>query len=161
MKKTWYFQLNQKFQPKNCIRLKTQKLPRLSVMCANFPLMTSCMVTFFQGCDIFWFSYGGGITNNCGGGRDSQIGLAIPHKYELKLSMANGIMWVNSSLAAPGSLAHRLHRRTASNAAPPATPHRHTACKIQNGRQGAPKWRTGLERCLPLGFWAFQATFAK
>ena len=34
-----------------------------------------------------------------------------------------------------GALAHRLQRRT--------------AYKIQNGRQGAPKWPTGLERCLP------------
>ena len=44
----------------------------------------------------------------------------------------------NTSLAAKGAIAHRLQCRT--------------ACKIQNGRQGAPKW---------LGFWAFQATFAK
>ena len=36
---------------------------------------------------------------------------------------------VNPSLAAKGALAHRLQRRT--------------ALKIQNGRQGAPKWRTG------------------
>ena len=35
----------------------------------------------------------------------------------------------NTSLAAPGALAHRLQRRT--------------ACKIQNGRQWAPKWPTG------------------
>ena len=34
----------------------------------------------------------------------------------------------NTSLAAPGALAHRLQR--------------HTACKIQNGRQGARKWPT-------------------
>ena len=41
-----------------------------------------------------------------------------------------------------GGLAHRLQRRT--------------AYKIQNGRQGAQKnGRRGLERCLPLGFWAF------
>ena len=38
-------------------------------------------------------------------------------------------MLKNTSLAAPGALAHRLQRRT--------------ACKIQNGRQGAPKWPTG------------------
>ena len=42
----------------------------------------------------------------------------------------------NTSLAAPGALAHRLQRRTACNAAPPAS-------GPQNGR-----W--GLERCLPL-----------
>ena len=36
---------------------------------------------------------------------------------------------MNTSLAAPRALAHRLQRRT--------------ACKIQNGRQGAPKWPTG------------------
>ena len=35
----------------------------------------------------------------------------------------------NTSLAARGALTHRLQRRT--------------ACKIQNGRQGAPKWQTG------------------
>ena len=34
----------------------------------------------------------------------------------------------NTSLAAPGTLAHRLQRRT--------------ACKIQHGRQEAPKWTT-------------------
>ena len=33
---------------------------------------------------------------------------------------------INASLAAKGALANRLQRRT--------------ACKIQNGRQGAPKW---------------------
>ena len=42
----------------------------------------------------------------------------------------------NTSLAAPGSLAHRLQRRT--------------ACKIQNGHQGAPKWPTGSGKgCRP------------
>ena len=35
----------------------------------------------------------------------------------------------NTSLAAKAALAHRLQRRN--------------ACKIQNGRQGAPKWLTG------------------
>ena len=38
-------------------------------------------------------------------------------------------IYQNTSLAAQGALAHRLQRRT--------------ACKIQNGRQGAPKWPTG------------------
>merc|ERR1712215_253428 len=38
----------------------------------------------------------------------------------------------NTSLAAPGALAHRLQRRT--------------ACKTQNGHQGAPKWPTGSEK---------------
>ena len=47
----------------------------------------------------------------------------------------------NTSLAATGALAHRLQRRTACNAAPPAR-------GTQNGRRG-------LERSLPLGFWAF------
>ena len=36
---------------------------------------------------------------------------------------------INTSLAAPGALAHRLQRRS--------------ACKIQNGHQWAPKWLTG------------------
>ena len=38
-------------------------------------------------------------------------------------------MKINTSLAAPGALAHRLQRRI--------------ACKIQNGHQGPPKWPTG------------------
>ena len=36
---------------------------------------------------------------------------------------------LNTSLAAKGALTNRLQRRT--------------ACKIQNGRQGAPKWQRG------------------
>ena len=47
----------------------------------------------------------------------------------------------NTSLAVPGALAHRLQCRSVCNAAPPAS-------GPQNGRRG-------LERCLPLGFWAF------
>ena len=44
--------------------------------------------------------------------------------------------FLNTSLAAPGALAHRLQCCT--------------ACKIQNGRQGAPKWLTGFEKwCTP------------
>ena len=37
--------------------------------------------------------------------------------------------YINTSLAAKGALAHRLQRRM--------------VCKIQNGRQGAPKWLMG------------------
>ena len=40
-----------------------------------------------------------------------------------------GNKFQNTSLAAKGALANRLQRRT--------------ACKIQNGRQGAPKWQRG------------------
>ena len=40
----------------------------------------------------------------------------------------------NTSLAAKEALANRLQRRT--------------ACKIQNGRQGAPKWQTGSGKVL-------------
>ena len=46
----------------------------------------------------------------------------------------------NTSLAAKGALAHRLQLRTACNSAPPA-----------KSKMAA----RGLERCLPLGFWAF------
>ena len=46
--------------------------------------------------------------------------------------------FLNTSLAAPGALTHRLQRRTACNAAPPAS-------GPQNGRGG-------LERCLHLDF---------
>ena len=53
----------------------------------------------------------------------------------------------NTSLVAPGALAHRLQCRT--------------AWKFQNGRQGAPKWPTVPGKVLPLGFWALQTIFAK
>ena len=58
------------------------------------------------------------------------------HQKELDLENRTSEMAkdINTSLAAPGALAHQLQRCT--------------ACKIQNGR-----W--GLERYLPLGFWAF------
>ena len=77
----------------------------------------------------------------------------------------------NTSLAAPGALAHRLQCRTACNTSPPAEPKMADevqkpsiigpsdqlslnkffdfiipsmrTSKIQNGRQGAPKWPTG------------------
>ena len=59
----------------------------------------------------------------------------IFHELGLKLNMKENqiqnkfsdetSMVCNTSLAAKGGLAHRLQRRT--------------ACKIQNGRQGAPK----------------------
>ena len=45
-----------------------------------------------------------------------------------KIVKKNVLFW-NTSLAAKGALTHRLQRRT--------------ACKIQNGCQGTPKWRTG------------------
>ena len=53
----------------------------------------------------------------------------------------------NTSLAAPGALAHRLQRRT--------------ACKIKNDRQGPPNGRRGLGRGVPLGFGALPSTFSK
>ena len=52
-------------------------------------------------------------------------------KEDIKKDTKKGIWW-NTSLAAPGALAHRLQRRT--------------ACKTQNGHQGAPKWPTGSEK---------------
>ena len=45
----------------------------------------------------------------------------------------------NTSLAAKGALAHRLHRRTACNAAPPAKSKR-AARGPQNGRWGLERW---------------------
>ena len=53
----------------------------------------------------------------------------------------------NTSLAAQGALAHRLERRTACKAAPPAS-------GPQNGRRG-------LERGPILGYWALLSTFSK
>ena len=49
--------------------------------------------------------------------------------------------WDNTSLAAKG------HSLTAYNAAPPA--------KSKMAARGPQNGRRGLERCLPLGFWAF------
>ena len=46
---------------------------------------------------------------------------------------------MNTSLAAKGALANRLQRRT--------------AYKIQNGRQGAPKWPRGSGKVPTPGFW--------
>ena len=43
--------------------------------------------------------------------------------------LIEGVLGSNTSLAAKGALANRLQRRT--------------ACKIQNGRQGARKWQRG------------------
>ena len=65
--------------------------------------------------------------------------------FEVKIYKFRNIK--NTSLAAKGALANRLQRRT--------------ACKIQNSRQGPQNGRGGLERCLPLGFWAFPSTFGK
>ena len=56
----------------------------------------------------------------------------------------------NTSLAAPGALAHRLQRRAACNATPPA--------KSKMAARGRQNGRRGLERCLPLGFWMFRKT---
>ena len=47
----------------------------------------------------------------------------------------------NTSLTAPGALAHRLQRLT--------------DCKIQNGRQWAPKWPTGSRKVSTSRFLAF------
>ena len=69
----------------------------------------------------------------------------------------------DTSLAALGALAHRLqnpkwHRRTACNTSPPASMR---PSKIQNGRQGPPKWQKGSGKGCPLGFWALPSNFAK
>ena len=59
----------------------------------------------------------------------------------------NVIHIIITSLAAPGALSHRLQRRTACNAAQPAS-------GPQNGGRG-------LERGPILGYWALPSTFAK
>ena len=61
---------------------------------------------------------------------------------------------VNTSLAAPGALAHLLQRGTvcnACNAAPPAPP----PAKSKMDASGPQNGRRGLERCLPPGLGAF------
>ena len=50
-------------------------------------------------------------------------------KIEEKIKIMRKDKNRNTSIVAKGALAHRLQCRT--------------ACKIQNGRQGAPKWLTG------------------
>ena len=66
-------------------------------------------------------------------GARTELGISPSNKNNIMLSMLTLFLcdqWVrNNRLAAKGALACRLQRRT--------------ACKIQNGRQGAPKWRTG------------------
>ena len=59
------------------------------------------------------------------------IHILLIYRIEFMIIKFNPLKLINrnTSLAAPGALAHRLQRRT--------------ACKIQNGRQGAPKWPTG------------------
>ena len=57
--------------------------------------------------------------------REKRQSAPLPPKSHLFLVKSEE----NTSLAAKGALANRLQR--------------HTACKIQNGRQGAPKWQRG------------------
>ena len=61
-------------------------------------------------------------------------------KIELTVYCKATEKYLNTSLAAPGALAHRLQRRT--------------ACFIQNGQQGPEIGQT-------LGYWTLRSTFAK
>ena len=61
--------------------------------------------------------------------RTSKFPFKKRDRLKLKSIMQSLKVKVNTSLVALEALAHRLQRRT--------------ACKIQNGRQGAPKWPTG------------------
>ena len=84
----------------------------------------------------------------------SLIVTASHTRYSVLRERAQMLVWEtqvqqiikSTRLAVKGALAHRQQRRT--------------ACKIQNGRQGAPKRLRGLERCLTLGFWTLPSTFA-
>ena len=70
--------------------------------------------------------------------------IIIRSLYELhfgKLTTQLSLWITNTSLAAKGALTHRLQRCT--------------AYKIQNGRQGAPKWPTGSGKVSTLKFLAF------
>ena len=64
--------------------------------------------------------------------KNSKLKMTLKVKRTLEMK---GASKKNTSLAAPGALAQRC-----------------TPCKIQNGLQLAPKWSTGLERGVPLGF---------
>ena len=68
------------------------------------------------------------------------LSTSVQKQFEYQPSGAGGTR-------SPPATPHRLQRRTACNAAPPAS-------GPQNGRQG-------LERCLPLGFGALPSTFSK
>ena len=74
------------------------------------------------------------------------------NKIRIKAKRSRNLFWevsrllikkyvVHTSLAVKGTLAHRLQRRI--------------TCKIQKAARGPQNGRWGLERCLPLGFWAF------
>ena len=92
-----------------------------------------------------------------GGGQSTGEGHESPdRKGSIVVESTTCSMIYNTSLAAPGALAHRLHRRTACNAgkAKLYSPNLATSrdvivfrpirgLEIQNGRQGAPKWPTG------------------
>ena len=54
-------------------------------------------------------------------------------------------LYCSTSLVTKGALAHQLQRRT--------------ACKIQNGRQGAPEWPTGLGKVSTLRFLGVLSNF--
>ena len=64
--------------------------------------------------------------------KNSKLKMTLKVKRTLEMK---GASKKNTSLAAPGALTQRC-----------------TPCKIQNGLQLAPKWSTGLERGVPLGF---------
>ena len=78
----------------------------------------------------------------------------------------------NTSLAAPGALAHHLQRRTACNTSPPDSiiPFMSwlyfstlPSCGWSSllGDHPGVSGRRGLERGIPIGFWALRPTFAK
>ena len=68
---------------------------------------------------------------------DYNTNIEIPGKPSIL--KPEGAMKRNTSLAAKGALAHRLHRRTACNAAPPA--------KSKMAARGPQNGGRGLERC--------------
>ena len=74
------------------------------------------------------------------------MGQRTHYRLALKYDIHSMVSIQNTSLVAPGEFVHRLQHRT--------------ACKIQNGRQGAPKWLPGGAN-MAAGVWVYPLVFER
>ena len=83
-----------------------------------------------------------------GGGQSTGEGHESPdRKGSIVVESTTCSMIYNTSLAAPGALAHRLQCNTPCNATPPAMPHPvqcHTACKTAKANLHSPHLKTEI-----------------
>ena len=106
------------FGPHLCITsaISAYSLLLLSFVLLSLLLLLMLLLSYF--CLVF-FPFSGYI----------HVCLSNFQRFHTKDFSVSSNIWLNTSLAAKGALAHRLQLRT--------------DCKIQNGRQGAPKWQRG------------------